>query len=204
MPWYVPSASSPVAERDEHLRAEQRGAHVRGRVRAVGVDVLPRPAVVGDLREGHLEVVEEVRVDLLVDRDARRRVRDVDENGAPAGVGADRAADVRGDVEKLRLALRRDLDLLHGGYPTRPMATASASSLDAYRDEADRFIAALDEEYYLHYAGLKESFELEPIYERFSDLTTLDAPRRLAEHAAGGGPARSSCGTSPARATSGT
>ena len=68
------------------------------------------------------------------------------------------------------------------------MATAPASSLDAYRDEADRFIAALDEEYYLHYAGLKESFELEPIYERFADLTSLDAARRLAEHAGVGGP----------------
>jgi hypothetical protein len=67
------------------------------------------------------------------------------------------------------------------------MATAPASSLDAYRDEADRFIAALDEEYYLHYAGLKESFELEPIYERFADLTSLDAARRLAEHASAGG-----------------
>ena len=68
------------------------------------------------------------------------------------------------------------------------MATAPASSLDAYRDEADRFIAALDEEYYLHYAGLKESFELEPIYERFADLTSLDAAKRLAEHAVAGGP----------------
>jgi hypothetical protein len=67
------------------------------------------------------------------------------------------------------------------------MATASASSLDAYRDEADRFIAALDEEFYLHYAGLKESLELEPIYERFSDLTTLAAAERLAEHAEAGG-----------------
>lgn len=67
------------------------------------------------------------------------------------------------------------------------MATASASSLDAYRDEADRFIAALDEEYYLHYAGVKEGFDLEPIYERFSDLTTLDACGRLAETAAAGG-----------------
>jgi hypothetical protein len=67
------------------------------------------------------------------------------------------------------------------------MTTASASSLDAYRDEADRFIAALDEEYYLHYAGLKEGFELEPIYERFADLTTLEAARRLAEHAEAGG-----------------
>jgi hypothetical protein len=67
------------------------------------------------------------------------------------------------------------------------MATASASSLDAYRDEADRFIAALDEEYYLHYAGLKESFELEPIYERFADLTTLEAARELAGRAEAGG-----------------
>jgi hypothetical protein len=67
------------------------------------------------------------------------------------------------------------------------MATAPTRSLDAYRDEADRFIAALDEEYYLHYAGHKESFELEPIYERFSDLTALDACAGLAEAAAGGG-----------------
>jgi hypothetical protein len=62
------------------------------------------------------------------------------------------------------------------------MATAPAA-LDAYREEADRFIAALDEEYYLHFAGLKESFELTPIYERYADLATLDACRRLGEAA---------------------
>jgi hypothetical protein len=60
------------------------------------------------------------------------------------------------------------------------MATAPAA-LDAYREEADRFIAALDEEYYLHFAGLKDSFELTPIYERYADLTTLEACRRLGE-----------------------
>jgi hypothetical protein len=63
------------------------------------------------------------------------------------------------------------------------MATAPAA-LDAYREEADRFIAALDEEYYLHFAGLKEEFELAPIYERFADLATLDACRRVGETAA--------------------
>jgi hypothetical protein len=63
------------------------------------------------------------------------------------------------------------------------MATAPVAQLEAYRDEADRFIAALDEEYYLHFAGLKDEFELSPIYERFSDLTTLDACRRLAASA---------------------
>ena len=68
------------------------------------------------------------------------------------------------------------------------MATAPARSLDAYREEADRFIAALDEEYYLHYAGHKEAFELEPIYERHADLTTLEACGRLAEAAESGGP----------------
>jgi hypothetical protein len=60
------------------------------------------------------------------------------------------------------------------------MATAPPKSdLDAYRDEADRFIAALDEEYYLHFAGHKDSFELEPIYERFAELTTLESCQRV-------------------------
>jgi hypothetical protein len=65
------------------------------------------------------------------------------------------------------------------------MATAPAA-LDAYREEADRFIAALDEEYYLHFAGLKEGFELAPIYERYSDLATLDACRRMGAAAESG------------------
>ena len=61
------------------------------------------------------------------------------------------------------------------------MATDAPSTreLDAFRDEADRFIAEVDEEYYLHYAGLKESLELEPIYERHGELTRLETARRL-------------------------
>ena len=51
--------------------------------------------------------------------------------------------------------------------------------LDAYRVEADRFISALDEEYYLHYAGLKDRLELEEIYERHSDLTELERAQSL-------------------------
>ncbi len=58
--------------------------------------------------------------------------------------------------------------------------------VEAYRDEADRFIAALDGEVYLHFAGHKEALELEPIYERHADLTTLDACRRLEQAAAEG------------------
>ncbi len=52
-----------------------------------------------------------------------------------------------------------------------PPAPLSDRELDAYREQADRFIAELDEEYYRHYAGLKDSFELAPIYERHRNLT---------------------------------
>jgi hypothetical protein len=55
-----------------------------------------------------------------------------------------------------------------------PSATPSTPDLDAYRLGADRFIAELDEEYYLHYAGLKDRLELEEIYERHSTLTELE------------------------------
>ena len=55
----------------------------------------------------------------------------------------------------------------------------SQAGIDAFRDEADRFIAELDEEYYLHFAGLKERLELEPIYARHEDLTKLEQAQRL-------------------------
>ncbi len=60
-----------------------------------------------------------------------------------------------------------------------PGPPPSAGELDAYRDEADRFIAELDEEYYRHYAGLKDDFELAAIYERHSELTELERARAL-------------------------
>jgi hypothetical protein len=55
----------------------------------------------------------------------------------------------------------------------------SDRELDAYREQADRFIAELDEEFYLHYAGLKETFDLVPIYERHKNLTELDQARSI-------------------------
>ena len=60
-----------------------------------------------------------------------------------------------------------------------PPAPPSDRELDAYREQADRFIAELDEEFYLHYAGLKESFDLAPIYERHANLTALDQVRSI-------------------------
>jgi hypothetical protein len=42
--------------------------------------------------------------------------------------------------------------------------------IDTYAVEAERFVTALDREYYLHFAGHKETFEIEPIYERHARL----------------------------------
>jgi hypothetical protein len=53
--------------------------------------------------------------------------------------------------------------------------------LDRFRDRADRFIAELDEEYYLHYAGLKDTLDLKPIYERYTDLTDLEHAKAIGE-----------------------
>ena len=58
------------------------------------------------------------------------------------------------------------------------MARAPAD-LEAYREEAEQFVGALDEEFYRQLAGLKDELELEPIYERHGDLATLDACERL-------------------------
>jgi hypothetical protein len=55
----------------------------------------------------------------------------------------------------------------------------SERELDDLRHEADRFIAELDEEAYLHFAGLKETYEIVPIYERHEELTALETAQRL-------------------------
>jgi hypothetical protein len=70
--------------------------------------------------------------------------------------------------------------------PTPP----SDRELDAYREDADRFMAELDEEFYLHYAGLKETFDLTPIYERHADLTELEQVRSIGLAVNGGSRAR--------------
>lgn len=56
---------------------------------------------------------------------------------------------------------------------------ASDAALETYRERADRFEAEMLEEYYLHFAGLKDELEIEAIYERYQDLTTLEAATGL-------------------------
>jgi hypothetical protein len=55
----------------------------------------------------------------------------------------------------------------------------TSGELDAFRAQADRFVAELMEEYYLHLAGHKDTLELEPIYERHAELTTLEQAQKL-------------------------
>jgi hypothetical protein len=58
--------------------------------------------------------------------------------------------------------------------------------LDALRADADRFIAELDEEAYLHFAGLKDTYDLVPIYERHEALTRLETALSVGASVNGG------------------
>src|SRR6185369_16796125 len=96
------------------------------------------------------------------------RVGHVDERGS-GPVGAIQCLlDLFCDVEQLCPPLGPEIDLSHPDI-LRPVP--SSPEIEAYSDEADRFIAELDEEYYLHYAGLKDKLELEDIYDRHAMLT---------------------------------
>jgi hypothetical protein len=55
----------------------------------------------------------------------------------------------------------------------------TSSELDRFRDQADSFIRELDEEYYLHFAGLKETLDVEQVYERYDELTKLETAQSL-------------------------
>jgi oligoendopeptidase F len=56
-----------------------------------------------------------------------------------------------------------------------------AVDLDTYSREAESFVSALDREYYLHFAGHKEAFAIEEIYERHRSLFEREVVDRLRE-----------------------
>jgi hypothetical protein len=56
--------------------------------------------------------------------------------------------------------------------------------LEAYRERAEEFAAELTAEYYRHYAGLKDEFEIEAIYAKHGTLFTRAAVEELREDAA--------------------
>ncbi|HEY6960619.1 MAG TPA: hypothetical protein VI408_01885 [Gaiellaceae bacterium] len=52
---------------------------------------------------------------------------------------------------------------------------------DAYRARGEGFVRDLMQEYYDHFAGLKESLDVERIYEEYEDLTTLAAANAMGD-----------------------
>lgn len=52
---------------------------------------------------------------------------------------------------------------------------------DAYRDRAEGFTRDLLQEYFDHFAGFKDTLDVEQVYVEYEDLTTLENARRLAD-----------------------
>src|SRR3989442_474878 len=65
----------------------------------------------------------------------------------------------------------------HDSYPAMPLNL----DLDTYSAEAERFVGAMDREYYLHFAGHKQALEIETIYERHRSLFERQAVDELRE-----------------------
>jgi hypothetical protein len=53
--------------------------------------------------------------------------------------------------------------------------------LTAYRTQAEEFVSALDREYYLHFSGQQDEFDIEPIYERHAGLFAREVVEELRE-----------------------
>src|SRR3954452_14062822 len=51
--------------------------------------------------------------------------------------------------------------------------------VDGFRERADAFTRDLMQEYYDHFAGLKDTLDVERIYEQYEDLTTLELAQRM-------------------------
>ena len=55
-----------------------------------------------------------------------------------------------------------------------PTDALSPSELTSFRQKADRFLAELLDEWYMHYAGHKDSLDIAEIYDRYPELTSLE------------------------------
>jgi oligoendopeptidase F len=55
----------------------------------------------------------------------------------------------------------------------------TSRDVDAFRERGEAFTRDLMQEYYDHLSGLKETLDIERIYEEYEDLTTLETAQRL-------------------------
>jgi len=62
------------------------------------------------------------------------------------------------------------------------VAPYTAREVDAFRERGDAFNRDMLQEYYDHFAGLKDTLNIERIYEEYEDVTKLETAQRL-EHA---------------------
>jgi hypothetical protein len=63
-----------------------------------------------------------------------------------------------------------------------------AFDLDSYAAEAEQFETAIGREYYMHFAGMKEEFEIAPIYERHAGLFQQGVVEQLRDELAAAEP----------------
>lgn len=64
------------------------------------------------------------------------------------------------------------------------LAAFVSTDLAAYRAEAEEFLSSIDREYYLHYSGQQDEFEIEAIYERHATLFSRESVDSLRESGA--------------------
>src|SRR5262249_55086705 len=84
------------------------------------------------------------------------------------------------DLDQLCLALGLERDLPHGSIlRTRMAEPLQQGEIEALSEDADRFLAEMDEETYLHFSGQKETYDIAAIYERHERLTQLDTALAL-------------------------
>ncbi len=102
---------------------------------------------------------------------ARERPRDEDHQLAVAGDAAPAVGETVDDELDLLIPDER----AHPVSLRPPMPTA----VDTYRRRLEDMTAEAMEEYYLHSAGHKPTYEIAAVYERYADLTTLDQARAL-------------------------
>ena len=58
-------------------------------------------------------------------------------------------------------------------------APYTASEVDAIRERGDAFTRDMLQEYYDHFAGLKDTLDIERVYDEYEDLTRLETAQRL-------------------------
>jgi hypothetical protein len=59
------------------------------------------------------------------------------------------------------------------------VAPYTANEIDRFRERGDAFTRDMLQEYYDHFAGLKDTLDIERVYEEYEDLTRIETAQRL-------------------------